>query len=58
MSSTSGKASTTSGYTIALSEQTSTTGTLSGQANTVSDQTSFPSTASDKMGSAIIITLD
>ena len=30
----------------------------SGQASTVSDQTSFASTTSDKMGSAIIVTLN
>ena len=37
-----------------MSEQTSAT---SGQASTKSDQTSYASTASDKRGSAIIITL-
>ena len=35
----------------------STTSTTSGQESAMSDQTSFASIASDKMGSAIIITL-
>ena len=43
--------STTSG-------ETSTTSTKSRQKSAISDQTSFTSTTSDKMGSAIIITLN